>query len=132
MSAAAMANDRIDFMESYHKALEAARKVVAGDPTVPMMDKEREAERRVISSWRSRDPLGVLARKPTDMEVRRLLGIMDPDGAADVKEALNRYRTFSRLIVPSEAENKQRAEMRRLVRPPTLANPYRSQAPALF
>jgi hypothetical protein len=130
MLTSAMANDRIGFLESYRKALDAARKVVSTDPAVNPTDREREAERRVLAGWRGRDPLTMFAHRPTDIEVRRMLGIMDPDGASDVKDALNRFNQFTRLIAVSPMEQQQRSLQRRLVRPPTLANPFRRGTPA--
>lgn len=131
MLTSAMANDRIGFMEAHRKALEAARKAVASDPTIGILDREREAESRVLAGWRGRDPLTIFARKPTELEVRRMLGIMDPNGAQDVRDALNRYQQFTRLIAVSPLEQRMRAMERRLVRPPTLSNPYRRQMGAM-
>lgn len=127
--AAAIADDRVGFMEAYRKALEAARKTVASDPTVPLSEKEIEAGRRVLAGWRSRDPLSILARKPTPMEVRRMLAIMDPDGARDVAEAINRYNKYTKLITPSPMESQMRAEIRRMTTPP---NPFRSRAVPVY
>lgn len=130
MLTAAMANDRIGFMEAHRKALDAARKVVSSDPSVPAVDREREAESRVLAGWRGRDPLTIFARRPSEIEVRRMLGIMDPDGAQDVREALNRYAQFTRLISVQPLVAQQRAMERRLTRPPALANPFRRAMPA--
>lgn len=125
MLEAAMAGDRIGFMESYRAALEAARKVVASDPSIHPIDREREAERRVLAGWRGRDPLAIFGRKPTEFEVRRLLTVMDASGAQEVKDALNRYNEFSRLIRVSPEQAKERAMEKRLTRP-ALPNAFRS------
>ncbi len=130
MYTAALSNDRIGFLESHRKAMDAARKAVGSDPTIKPQDREAEAERRVLSSWRSRNPLAMFERMPSEIEVRRMLSIMDDSGAEAVREALNRYQQFSRLIAVSPMESQQRALQRRLTRPPTLANPFRRSAPA--
>ena len=49
-----------------------------------------------------------------------------------VKEAINRYNAFTRLIAPSPMETQMRAEMRRLTRPAPLENPYRSRTLSAF
>lgn len=125
MLTAAMANDRIGFLDSYRKALDAARKVVSTDPMVKPPDREREAESRVLAGWRGRDPLTIFAHRPTEIEVRRMLGIMDSSGATEVKEALNRFNQFTRLISVGPAQQQARALDRRLTRSPALANPFR-------
>lgn len=117
MMTAAMAGDRIGFMEQYQKALEAARGAVANDPLVPVADREREAVNRVLAGWRGRDPLTIFQFRPTPQQLQRLYSVMDPSGAADVKEAMVRYDQFTRLIKPSAEQSKSNAQMRRMTNP---------------
>ena len=104
MYLAALANDRADFLEQYRLALNAARETVADDPTVPGPDKEKEARTRVLASWQSRSPMSVLASKPTPQQIQRMLSIMDPQGQESVREAMNRYQTFTEMISPTPVE----------------------------
>jgi hypothetical protein len=125
MFTAALANDRIDFQEARRKALDEARKVVAADPAIKLIDREAEAERRVAAGWRARDPLSVFARRPTDQEVRHLMTLMDPSGQQAVRDALARYEQFSRLITVSPAQQQQRALVKRLTAAPVLTSGFR-------
>lgn len=125
MWTAASANDRIGFAEAYRKALDVARANVAKDPSVAPANREREAESRVLSGWRGRDPLSIFARRPTEQEMRRLYAIMDETGQQEVREALTRYAQFSRLIQASPEQRQGRALERRLSAPP--ANPFRRE-----
>jgi hypothetical protein len=118
MQHAAMANDRIAFMEAYRNALEAARKTVAGDPSVPMGRREQEAESRVLSSWRARDPLAIFATRPTPAQMTKLYSVMDPDGRQDVQQALARYESFTRLIRPTASPAVR--QINRMTAPPRL------------
>ncbi len=104
MYLAALANDRADFLEQYRLALNAAREHVADDPTVAGPDKEKEARQRVLSSWQSRGPMSVLAAKPTPQQVQRMLSIMDPQGQESVRDAMQRYQTFTDMIAPSPVD----------------------------
>lgn len=104
MQLAAMAGDRASFLESYRKALNTARDTVVEDPNVPATDREREATNRVLASWRSRNPLEVFRARPTDYQMAQLYAVMSDDGQADVRDALNRYQTFTAMIAPSKQE----------------------------
>jgi hypothetical protein len=117
MLTAAMANDRIGFMDAHRHALNAARKVVVADPSVAPSDREKEAERRVLSGWRARDPMSIFATRPTDMQMNRMLGIMSDDGRQDVRQALTRYQQFTRLIQPTAVEQRIRQRLRAITRP---------------
>jgi hypothetical protein len=121
MLTSSMADDRIGFMEAYQKALAAARKRVADDPGVPMNRREREAESRVLSSWRSRDPLSILEFTPTPAQISRLLSVMDESGRQDVQQAISRYAAYTRLIKPTRQEVQVRQQMNRMLRPPQMS-----------
>lgn len=123
MYLAALANDRAGFLESYRRALNAAREAVADDNSVRGADREHEAQNRVISSWRSRDPMGVLANKPTDAQVQHLLSIMDASGQQVVRDAMQRFATFSAMIEPTPIERymyRQQSAQRRQYDPDAL------------
>lgn len=117
MASAAMANDRIGFMEAHNRALEAARKVVANDSSVKPENREKEAEARVFASWRSRDPLAIFAQRPTDIQMSRMFGTMDDQGQQDVREAINRYAQFTALIKNDPIEARIQQGIRRLQQP---------------
>jgi hypothetical protein len=102
MSLSAMANDRLGFLDNYRRALNAAREQVAEDPRVPPVEREKEAARRVLASWQSRDPLTVFRFKPTPAQLTQLFGVMDEDGRADTQEAIRRFNSFSQLITPNK------------------------------
>lgn len=101
MQLAAMANDRLGFLDAYRKALNAARDQVGDDPRVAPTDREKEAQNRVLSSWASRDPMEVFRFKPSTAQVSQLYSVMDEDGRQDVQDALVRYKNFTQLIKPS-------------------------------
>jgi len=121
MSMAAMANDRIGFMEAYRNALDASRKAVASDPTIPLNRREQEAATRVLSSWRSRDPLAVLEYPPTPVQLAKLYSAMNDDGRQDVQQAIARYEQFTRMIRPTQVEVRQRQQINRMTNPRLLA-----------
>ncbi len=102
MSLAAMANDRLGFLDSYRKALNAAREQVAEDPRIPPVEREKEAANRVLASWRSRDPLEVFRFKPTPAQLSQIFSVMDDSGRIDTQEAIRRYNSFSQLITPNK------------------------------
>lgn len=104
MQLAAMANDRMDFMEAYRKALDAARETVAGDDRVAVTDREKEAVARVLASWRARNPFSGLHSTPTPQQVQSMLRVMNDQGRADVTDAMRLYDSYTRLIKPSETE----------------------------
>jgi hypothetical protein len=104
MQLAAMANDRLGFLDSYRRALNAAREQVSEDPRVAPVDREKEAATRVLSSWKSRDPLEVFRFKPTPAQVAQLYSVMDDDGRANTQEAQRRFENFTQLIAPSKMD----------------------------
>lgn len=112
MQLAAMANNRLDFMEAYRRALIAAREKVSADDRVPASDREREAAQRVLQSWRSRNPFSGLAATPTPEQIQQLLQAMDEDGRADVTDAMQRYQAYTQLIAPSKIEQTMNRRMR--------------------
>lgn len=124
MYLAALANDRVGFLDNYRRALNAAREAVAEDSSVPGVDREKEAAQRVLASWKSRNPMGVLATKPTDVQVRQILSIMEPEGQQSVRDALSRFDTFTTMIAPSPIDryfNRQLATQRSQMNPDTIA-----------
>ncbi len=116
MQLAAMAGDRGGFLESYRKALNTARETVGEDERVPATDREREATNRVLSSWRARNPLEVFRQRPTEYQMAQIYSAMSEDGQADVREALNRYQTFTSMIAPSKQERAFNTSMRAATR----------------
>jgi hypothetical protein len=112
MQLAAMANDRMEFMEAYRKALDEARETVTEDDRVPMRDKEKEAVARVLASWRSRNPFSGLMTTPTPAQIQSMLGVMNEQGRSDVTEAMRLYESYTRLIKPSETEQYLNRRMR--------------------
>jgi hypothetical protein len=104
MQLAAMANDRLGFLDSYRRALNAAREQVSDDPRIAPVDREKEAATRVLSSWKSRDPLSVFRFTPTPAQVAQLYTVMDDDGRANTQEAIRRFQNFSNLIEPTAAD----------------------------
>jgi len=104
MSLSAMANDRLGFLDNYRKALNAAREQVADDPRISPVDREKEAAKRVLASWQSRNPLEVFRFKPTTAQLAQLYTVMDDDGRADTQEAIRRYDSFTSLIKPTETQ----------------------------
>lgn len=124
MYLAALANDRVGFLDNYRRALNAAREAVAEDSSVPGADREKEAAQRVLASWKSRNPMGVLATKPTDVQVHQILSIMEPEGQQSVRDALSRFDTFTTMIAPSPIDryfSRQLAAQRSQMNPDTIA-----------
>lgn len=100
-----MANDRLGFLDSYRRALNAAREQVADDPRVSPVDREKEAASRVLASWGSRNPLEVFRFKPSAAQLAQLYSVMEDTGRQDTREAIQRYDTFTGLIKPSGTES---------------------------
>ncbi|MCW5548886.1 MAG: hypothetical protein KIT44_07970 [Opitutaceae bacterium] len=108
MQLAAMANDRVSFLEAYREAVAAARRQGEADP-----------EARVLESWRSRHPITAVFRtKPSELELARLYGAMDDSGREAVREALRLYESFSEMIEPSPLERRMRTQAKQAT-PPT-------------
>lgn len=126
MLTAALANDRLGFMDAHQNALEAARKQVADDPHVAIADREREAEARVQQSWTARNPIDVFRFRPTPSQMAQIYGVMDDQGRQDVQEALARYQQFSQLIRPAPVERQLTQGFNRLTRTPRLQMPTTS------
>jgi hypothetical protein len=101
MSLSAMANDRLGFLDNYRRALNAAREQVAEDPRVAPIDREKEAQARVLASWSSRNPLEVFRFKPTPSQLAQAFSVMDDDGRRETQEAIRRFESFSKLISPT-------------------------------
>lgn len=101
MSLAAMANDRLGFLDAYRRALNAAREQVADDPRIPPIEREKEAATRVLASWKSRDPMEVFRFKPSPAQQAQLYAVMDEDGRTNTQEAIRRFENFTQLIAPS-------------------------------
>ena len=114
MLTAAMAGDRAGFLDSHRKALDAARAQVANDPRISSLSREKEAEARVLLSWRSRDPVSIFRFKPTAAQMAALFANMDDQGRQDVQEALRRFHQFSDLITPTPAERRYDQQISRL------------------
>lgn len=126
MQLAAMAGDRLGFLDAHRKALDAARKAVAENPRVPVESREHEATQRVLNSWKSRDPLDIFRFKPTPAQFAAILSNMDESGQEDVKQALARYQQFSSLITPTPFERRIEEQTARLMRPPNYARKQNS------
>lgn len=118
MQMAAMANDRMGFMEAYQQALEAARGRVSKDDRIPAEQREREATQRVLQSWRTRNPFSGLQATPTQPQIQLLLSVMDDSGRSDVQDAMRLYETYTQFIAPSPMERYLNAR----IRPPQ--NPF--------
>jgi hypothetical protein len=121
MQLAAMAGDRLGFLDAHRKALEAARKSVAEDPHIAAEAREHEAQSRVLNSWKARDPLDIFRFKPTPAQLAAIFSNMDPGGQADVKQALARFQQFSALITPTPFERRIEEREAALLRPPNFA-----------
>lgn len=102
MQLAAMANSRVDFMEAYRKALNAARERVGEDDRIKPQDREKESVARVLASWRARNPFSGLASTPTPAQIQAMLNAMNDQGRADVRDAMRYYDAYTQLIKPSE------------------------------
>lgn len=114
MLTAAMANDRMGFLDAYRNAQDAAKEMVGDDPNIPLAKRDSEARARVLQGWEGRSPLSVFRFKPTQAQLNQLLSLMDDQGKQDVADAVNRYTTFSRLIVPTAAQRTANQEVARL------------------
>lgn len=125
MLTAAMANDRMGFLDAYRNAQDAAKEMVGDDPNIPVAKRDQEARARVLQGWEGRSPLSVFRFKPTQMQLNQLLGLMDDQGRSDVADAINRYTTFSRLIVPSA---EQRAMSQQTARLPAVPRAQQARA----
>ena len=101
MQLAAMAGDRLGFLDAHRNALDAARKAVGDDPRVAAGAREREASQRVLNAWHARDPREVFRFKPTDAQLAAILHNMSDQGQQDVRQALARYSQFTALIAPT-------------------------------
>jgi len=119
MQLAALANDRLDFQEAYQKALQAARNLGAPDP-----------EKKVLESWRSRDPLEVFKSKPTDYDMARMLLVMDDEGRRAVRESINLYKQYTEMIAPTQMETRMK-QMMSQSRPPSIES-IRRRASNIF
>lgn len=117
MQLAAMANSRVDFMEAYRKALQAAREKVAEDDRIEPENREKEAEARVLASWRARNPFSGLATTATPDQIQAMLRVMNEQGRRDVQDAMRYYDAYTALIKPSEMDRFIRRRMQG-VRPP--------------
>lgn len=106
MQLAAYANDRADFLDAYRKATDAARERGDDDP-----------EKKVLESWRARNPLEVFRTKPTETELRKIYSAMNDKGQEAVHEALRLYDQYTKLIEPTASE-KFMTRMTRSLRPP--------------
>jgi hypothetical protein len=132
MQLAAMAGDRLGFLDAHRKALEAARKAVGEDPRVAAEAREQEANRRVLTAWRSRDPLEVFRFRPTDLQLAATLRNMDDQGAQDVRQAIARYRQFSAMIEPTPFERQEEKQEVAFSRPPGFVSARRRQTGLLY
>jgi hypothetical protein len=132
MQLAAMAGDRMGFLDAHRKALEAARRAVADDPQVPIEAREREANQRVLNSWKSRDPIDVFRFKPTDAEMRSIYANMEPQGQEDVHQALQRFRQFTALIAPNPIQQMIQREETAMLRPVSYISARKANTGLLF
>lgn len=107
MYLAALANDRLGYLDAYRRAVDAARESGAPDP-----------EAKVRESWRSRSPLEVFRTKPTEFEIQRMLAAMSDDGRTAVRDALRLFDQYSSLIAPTAAERYERQQLSQLRRGP--------------
>lgn len=105
MGFASLANDRLGFLENYRRAVDAAREEGSEDP-----------EKRVLESWKARDPLDVFKTKPTDAQLSRMLSIMNDSGRQVVRDGLRLFEQFTNLIEPSIAERYQRQQLGQMQR----------------
>lgn len=130
MQLAAMANDRMDFMEAYRKALDEARETVGNDERIAIGDREKEAVARVLSSWRSRNPFSGLMSAPTPVQIQSMLGVMNEQGRADVQDAMRLYDAYTRLIKPSETQQYLNRRMQAVQNPQRQMESLRRRAAA--
>jgi hypothetical protein len=83
MELAALVNNTELFREAYRNAIEAARGF------------RDDAEKYVADNFNERHPLRRLFRQsPTDADYRKMLGLMDEHGAAQVRAAINSYNRY--------------------------------------
>lgn len=119
MQLASFANDRVEFMQAYQRALQAAREEGAPDP-----------EKKVLESWMSREPLDVFRGKVTEYDKARLLSVMDPEGRRAVTDAIRLFEEYTKAIAPTQMERyltRQRSRLR-----PQSAESLRRSAANLF
>lgn len=109
MYLAALANDRLDFMDAYRRAVDAAREENPDNPEV-----------RVIESWRSRNPLDVFKTKPDDAKMARMLATMSDGGRQAVTDALRLYQQYTDLIAVTPAERYEHRILAQQRRAPNL------------
>lgn len=132
MQLAAMAGDRMGFLDAHRKALNAARRAVSDDPRIAIEDREREANARVITSWKSRDPREVFRFKPTPAQLAEVYANMDDQGQKDVQQAIQRYDQFSALIQATPFERMIDREMRTASREPGHASARARQGASML
>lgn len=84
MELAALVNNTELFRDAYRNAIEAARTFRDGD-----------AEKYVADNFNERHPLRRLFKQsPTDADYRKMLGLMDEHGAAQVRASINSYNRY--------------------------------------
>jgi hypothetical protein len=111
MQFAAYAGDRLAFLDSYRRAVDAAREEGKPNP-----------EQTVVEGWRARDPLDVFRQKPSDYDLVRLKSVMSENGRQAVDEALRLYQTFSDLIGMTPVERYEHRLLAQARRVPNVAN----------
>lgn len=93
MLLAAYANDAAEFRAARRRAVLAAMDDSRGKVT------REEAEKRVASSYAGQNPVTLtLARKPTDVEWRKMLGAMERDQRDAVTSALRNFTHYGEQI----------------------------------
>lgn len=103
----ALTNDRLTFLDSYRRAIAAARE-----------DGEADPEKAVLESWRARNPLNVFGSRPTQQQLQKALAVMSDSGRGAVSEALRLYDAYTGMIAPSPIERAQATAMRAVMRVP--------------
>lgn len=103
----ALTNDRLAFLDSYRRAIAAARE-----------DGEADPEKAVLESWRARNPLNVFGSRPTQQQLQKALAVMSDSGRGAVSEALRLYEAYTGMIAPSPIERAQATAMRAAMRVP--------------
>lgn len=93
MYLAALGQDRLDFMDAYRRAVDAARE-----------DGSKNPEQTVLESWRSRNPLDVFKTRPDEVAMARMLGSMSDNGRNAVQDALRLFQQYSELIATTPAD----------------------------
>lgn len=115
MQLAAYSNDRLAFLDSYRRAVDAAREEGKPNP-----------EQYVTDGWKSRDPLDVFRQKPTDFDLAKLKSVMSDNGREAVSDALRLYQQYSDLIATTPADRYEHRILSQQSRPPN-ANTLRAQ-----